>query len=216
MTREEMIQKINEMSIYEEDYKVIRALLEVDDRFFVKVIEEILSGNISFSDFTRIFSDDIYSSLLEKNLESQQKLKTELDRILQFRRIASNNPSLSIDPDTTMIGITIPPENTRMEGFYNELKEETIDNQIFQILESIPTDSELVKASKIKIYNGLKQGLISKEDFLLFARDYIVPISSDYQILDSTDINFMVENGITEEQMKKIKALTNFIKRKEY
>jgi hypothetical protein len=215
MTKQEMLTKIDELVIYQKDYDVIRVLLNnTSDEFFVKVIEEILLGNLYFSDFERIFPSGTYETIIKQNLESQDKLRREIERTIAFRREVEN-ANYNIDLKNTKLGVFLPDEGSELYDFYEEERVNVIDNQIYELLETIPTDNDLVRTAKFKIYEALENGDISKEDFLLFAKDYIVPISFEHQVLDKSDINFMIENNLTEEQVKKIKALSLFIKKSE-
>jgi hypothetical protein len=215
MTKQKMLTKIDGLVIYQKDYDVIRVLLNnTSDEFFVKVIEEILLGNLYFSDFERIFPSGTYETIIKQNLESQDKLRREIERTIAFRREVEN-ANYNIDLKNTKLGVFLPDEGSELYDFYEEERVNVIDNQIYELLETIPTDNDLVRTAKFKIYEALKNGDISKEDFLLFAKDYIVPISFEHQVLDKSDINFMIENNLTEEQVKKIKALSLFIKKSE-
>jgi hypothetical protein len=215
MTKQEMLTKIDRLVIYQKDYDVIRVLLNnTNDEFFVKVIEEILLGNLYFSDFERIFPSGTYETIIKQNLESQDKLRREIERTIAFRREVEN-ANYNIDLKNTKLGVFLPDEGSELYDFYEEERVNVIDNQIYELLETIPTDNDLVRTAKFKIYEALENGDISKEDFLLFAKDYIVPISFEHQVLDKSDINFMIENNLTEEQVKKIKALSLFIKKSE-
>jgi len=215
MTRNEMLEKIDKLAIYEKDYKVIESLINVDDRFFVKVIEEILEGNLFFSDFERIFQDESYSAILSRNLEAQEKLRTEIIRLAEFRKQTLNDPSYFIDLKTISVGVTKTDPSDPLNEFYSYEKNMVVNNQIYQLLDTVSSDSPELVAVKLRIFKALELGQINKEDFLLFAKDYIVPISEEGQVLDRSDINFMVENGLTEDQMKKLKALSKFIRRKD-
>jgi hypothetical protein len=215
MTKQEMLTKIDGLVIYQKDYDVIRVLLNnTSDEFFVKVIEEILLGNLYFSDFERIFPSGTYETIIKQNLESQDKLRKEIERTIAFRREVEN-ANYNIDLKNTKLGVFLPDEGSELYDFYEEERVNVINNQIYELLETIPTDNDLVRTAKFKIYEALENGDISKEDFLLFAKDYIVPISFEHQVLDKSDINFMIENNLTEEQVKKIKALSLFIKKSE-
>jgi len=216
MTKQEMLRKIDELVIYEKDYDTIRFLLNnTTDEFFVKVIEEVLLGNLFFSDFERIFPSGTYETIIKQNLETQDKLRKEIERTIAFRREFGENSNYTIDLKNTRLGVFLPDEGTDMYGFYQDEKSNVINNQIYELLETIPTDNDVVRTVKFKIYQALEEGKIDKEDFLLFAKDYIVPISFENQVLDKTDIDFMVQNNLTQEQVKKIKSLSLFIKRLE-
>jgi hypothetical protein len=215
MTKKQMLEAVDRLYIYEEDFKTINKLMDsLEDSLFVKIIEEILEGNLFFSDFENIFKDEAYSLTLKNNLESQNRLKIEIERTLAFRKKLEGD-QFSIDPTTTRIGITVPSEGTDMRSFYNEIKIENIKNQVYSLFEMLPNDNETVKAAKLRIYNAFQNNEISEEDFLLFARDFILPISIEGQLLDISDLKFMTENKLTEDQMKKIKAFSYFLRRED-
>lgn len=217
MTREEILDAIDELVIYEKDYDIIRLLLDnTDDEFFVKIIEEVVNNNLYFSDFDRMFTDSRYGSILEQNLESQAKLRTEIERIIAFRKEYMKNNDYTIDLKTTRLGIFVPDDNdTTLYDFYDEEVKNIIDNSIFELFESIPSDNDMIRAAKFKVYEKFEGGDLKREDFLLFAKEYIIPLAYEHQVLNKTDIDFMIQNGLTEEQVKKIKALTMFIKKSE-
>ena len=216
VTKKEMIAAVDRLDIYEKDYETINRLMDnLPDELFVKVIEEVLEGKLFFSDFERLFADDSYSSTLRNNFERQEKLKIELERTLAFRKL-TDGEAFSIDPTTTKIGITVPAEGTSMRTFYDEVKDEVTKDQIYSLFETIESDDPVVRASKLRVYNAFQNGEINEEDFLLFARDFILPISIEPQVLDKSDLRFMADNNLTEERVKKLKALSYFFRRETY
>jgi hypothetical protein len=216
VNREEFLRAIDEMKIYEEDYRVISSLMgSAEDTFFVKVLEEVINGNLQWSDFSRIFADGKYGAMLAGNLESQQRLYEELGRLARFRRETLNDPSYQIDPSTTRVGVTKQVQGDAEYQFYTASEQAERSALIRDLLSTDPSDSPVVKASKVRIYSAIQSGLIAESDLLLFARDYIVPISFEGQKLNESDINFMQKNGLTEDQVRKIKALSAFLRRKD-
>lgn len=216
MNREEFLRAIDEMKIYEEDYKVISSLMgSSEDTFFVKVLEEVVKGNLQWSDFSRVFADGKYGATLSRNLESQQRLYEQLSRLARFRRETLNDPSYQIDPSTTMVGVTKRGQGESEYQFYTESELAERSALVRGLLSTDPSDSDIVKASKLRIYSAVQSGTISESDLLLFARDYIVPISFEGQTLSESDISFMQSRGLTEDQVRKIKALSAFLRRKD-
>jgi hypothetical protein len=208
MTRDEMIRAVDRMVIYERDYKILSLLIaNLEDALFVKILEEILLGNLFFSDFERIFSDSSYSSTLARNLETQNKLKKELDRLITFRG--------QTDQAISLLGL-YPPADQNLRIFYEQIKDEEIESQLYNIFEVEAGEDELTKQLKIRIFEALQSNQISKEDFLLFSREYILPISIEHQILNKSDLQFATQNNLSEDQVKKIKALSYFIRRLNY
>jgi hypothetical protein len=216
MRKEQMMQALDNFPIYEKDYSTILNLMDnLEDKLFVKIIEEILEGRLFFSDFERIFADETYAVTLKNNFEAQEELKKELDRTLAFRKI-TDGINFTIDPKVTRIGITVPSEGTEMRDFYDEIKDEVIKDQLYHLFDTVDSDTPVIKAAKLRVYNAFQSNEISEEDFLLFARDYILPISIEHQILDKSDMQFMIENNLSEIQMKKMKALSYFLRREVY
>jgi hypothetical protein len=206
MTRDEMINAVDRMVIYKKDYETLSLLMaNLEDSLFVKILEEILLGNLFFSDFERIFSNSSYSSTLKRNLEAQDKLKKELDRLTAFRG--------QTDQAISLIGL-YPPADQNLRVFYNQIKDEEIESQLYSIFEA--NEDDLTKQLKLRIFEALQSSQISKEDFLLFSREYILPISIEHQILNKSDLQFATQNNLSEDQVKKIKALSYFIRRLDY
>jgi hypothetical protein len=182
-------------------------MANLEDSLFVKILEEILLGNLFLSDFERIFSDSSYASTLKKNLQAQDKLKKELDRLTAFRG--------QTDQAISLIGLYSPADQN-LKAFYKQIKDEEIESQLYNIFEVEAGEDELTKQLKIRIFEALQSNQISKEDFLLFSREYILPISIEHQILNKSDLQFATQNNLSEDQVKKIKALSYFIRRLDY
>lgn len=229
MTKKELLDRVDSMQIHEKDLRVIRLLLaNADDRFFVKVMEEIFNGNLFFSDFERIFPDSAYEDTLRQNIVSQEQLRTDIERLLEFRRDILGE-AFSIDPATTAMGLQTGYTGSQAgyQTLYNNEREAELDNLIYQMLSTMESDSELVKAAKIRIlraidnFNPSTQGPINaslpwlnKRDLLLFKEEYVLPLDERYQMLSKTDMDFMVRNNLSEGEVKKLKALAAFLKRK--
>jgi hypothetical protein len=208
MVRDEMLRAIDDMVLYSEDYKTVSFLMaNLEDSLFVKILEEILIGNLFFSDFERILSDSSYSSVLENNLKAQNDLKTELDRLIAFR--GSTNQS------TTLLGI-YPPGDANLRSFYEIIKNEEVSSQIYSLFEVDPSDDDITRVLKVRMFEALQDNEIDENDFLLFAREYILPISIEHQILNNSDRQFAQKNNLSDDQVKKMKALSYFIRRMQY
>jgi hypothetical protein len=215
LNKSELLSAIDRLTLYEKDYESVKSLLAIgDDRFFVKVIEEIVLGNIRFTDLYRVFSDQKYSQALERNLEAQRRLKEEIERTIAFRRETGPDPDYSIDPETTEIGVTRQDSLSPTKEFYDQLTSEEKSKMVYDLLSPDQSDGPVTRQSKLAVYSAFSAGTISEEDILLFARDYIVPISYENQVLNGSDLSFMVENNLSQDQVKKIKALSVFLRRR--
>jgi len=211
----DFLKKIDAMEIYEKDYETIQNLLNnVDDRLFVKIIEEVINGNLFFSDFERVFQDTKYVDILKANFESQQKLSTELSRLIDFRKNILGEKYYYNDASNTKIGIPLQPKDGKYSDFYQTISDETLSELYYQLFDVMENDNDIVRASKIRIYETLFQNQqFNKDDLLFFASSYIIPLSYENQTLNGSDITFMTENNLTEDQVKKIKTLSLFLKR---
>jgi len=212
MTKQEIINAIENMIIYEKDYETLLSILNnSDDRFFVKLIEEILLGNIYISDFERIFQDDSYSNILKKNLESQDKLNNEITRLLNYRRdILGEDYAINFG---SMIGIVRPDISSENYSIYQFLAENVRKDLLYQMLKSRAEDSPEIVKSKFEVQKAIDEGRINEEDILLFVNSQIIPVAIEHQILDESDLNFMVENNLSEDEMRKMKALSTILRR---
>lgn len=73
--KQEIFDFIDDLEITYELYDILINLYSTyDDRLFVKIMEEVKNGNISFYDFKRIFNN---TTFLEKSLENQEKIYRE-------------------------------------------------------------------------------------------------------------------------------------------
>ena len=215
MRRDEMIKRIDNLQIHEKDYDTLLNLLNnADDRFFVKVLEELLEGNLYLQDFERIFSDNRYENVLEQNLMTQRNLQKEIQRLIDYR---TNILKEVYDIDSFgKLGIPRQINGSFYDSLYETLDAEIKDDLIYQLLEVSPQDTEIIRDSKIKILSKFTSGEVSRNDILLFANSHIIPIAYEYQTLNNADNEFMYERGLTEEQMKKIKALATFFRRNNF
>jgi hypothetical protein len=220
MTKKEFIDKINIFPIYNKDYDTLNFLMNnLEPKLFVKIMEELVKGNLFVSDFERIFLDTEYSSVLKNNLEKQAELDGLMSKIVDFRQVILNDPTFFLDPTTSTIGIR-RVNNPDDPGYdlYNEQYERTRNRLINEMFSAMPNDSEVVKAVKLRIYslisNNQNSGF-SFDDLLLFAKSYILPLSIENEILDVYDYEFIYANNISELDMKKIKVLTKLLKRED-
>jgi hypothetical protein len=215
MTRQELFDRVDAMIIYEKDYETLLNLLyNTDDRFFVKILEEILEGNLYISDFERLFSDDAYTDTLRMNLDSQDKIYKEITRLLDYRRNILGE-DFSIDP-MSMIGIVKQDTESQYKNLYDQLADDARRNLVYQALKTIPSDNIITASSKLKIFQKMQDGTISIEDFILFANSQIIPVSIEHQVLDESDLNFMIENNLSHDEVRKLKALSIFLRRKNF
>jgi hypothetical protein len=206
-----LINKIDTVNIYEKDYDTLLNLMNnADLRLFTKVVEEFVNGKISLSLFEKVFSNDSYSSIISKNMEVQQKMNEEISRLVQYRRDILGE-QYSLDPRITMIGVPIQSISVsdNIESFYETLRSENSFDLIHQLFATVESDDDLTRAIKSKMYSEIS----GASNLLLYSGEFIVPIDFRYQVLTKSDEAFMRENNLNEDQMKKIKALSAYLRR---
>ena len=141
MRRDEMIKRIDNLQIHEKDYDTLLNLLNnADDRFFVKVLEELLEGNLYLQDFERIFSDNRYENVLEQNLMTQRNLQKEIQRLIDYRTNILKEV-YNID-SFGKLGIPRQIDGSFYDSLYETLDAEIKDDLIYQLLEVSPQDTD--------------------------------------------------------------------------
>lgn len=91
---------IDDLDISESDYDVISSLLDtIDDRLFLKILEEVKDGNLYWSDFKRFLSNTNYPSILRDNLSEQKKISDYMEKLTKFRETIKNIKMLSFSDD---------------------------------------------------------------------------------------------------------------------
>ncbi len=193
MTKEEMIKRIRNMIFYEEEYDVLNKLLiYCDDVLFVKIMEEVLLGNLSFSDFEDLFASDEYQNLMSNNIRFQSVFN---DYCLKYKEYLYDKNLIS---DWSLVLLM-----TTSKSIVDIDKK----NKLFSILLR-KNDNILVDLYKNILIEDVLQHPENIDNLLFSINNYRVPIDYDHIILDDSDIMFMNEQNISEEDMKKIKSLT--------
>jgi hypothetical protein len=208
------LEKIDAINIYEKDYDTLLNLMNnADSRLFVKILEEFVNGKLDLSTFEKVFSDDSYGLMISQNLEVQANLKKEIERLVMYRRDTLGE-QFFLNPEETGLGI---PSNhstvfENITDFYNSIKGDNTDELLYQLFSNSELDDDITRAIKAKIYSEVS---LSGDNgkLLFYSNEYIVPMDPRYQILNKSDEVFMRENNISEEQMKKIKALSAYLRR---
>lgn len=218
---DKLFKEIDNLPIYKKDFDVIMEILNNGDpKLFSTIIESILSGELYWSDFEKILSHTDYNRYVVDNLEAQQKMITELSRMSALR---DDVYSISIPPKNIALGCDIDNVQAEKE-IYNLESKSMRDNIIYELSKLHPEDSDLSILCKIRLYNYImnyEEGAQNKEqinpdDIFMFINDLLIPIDSRYQVLDSTDLMFMNDNNLSEEEMKKYKSLAFFLRKLEY
>lgn len=197
MNRQELLDNISNMIIYEKDYDTLSKLVKYcSPRLFTKIMEEVFLDNLYISDFDSVFPDDI-SDGISKEVVRQADIETRYYNLLALRQQLDSNSNF-----TNGIAISIDDVN------YSRELDNAKKNLISEFFERSKDDDASLRQVKEILY----EKLMSNPEKFLFSRDnYLVPISFGDISLDSYDLEFQVKNGITEDEMKKIKALSLYL-----
>ena len=216
MTKNELFNLIDGMKIREKDYDIIVYLMEnLDERLFLKILEEVLLGNIYWSDFERYFEYIGYDNHFETIVSGQYDLHQLLSKLIALRN---------------SFGLEHPSVNKL--SFKQIKKYLVILEMIFfmSYLEKNPNDSLTTELFKVNMFNAIINARVATElnmesstnnneilyingnDIMLTINDYVLPIDYNYIRLSDNDYIYMSNNNISEDMMKKIRAVSDYLK----
>lgn len=158
---DDILDAITNMDIYKKDFDVISSLLDYgDDELFTKILEEVLMGNLYWSDFDKNLANTNYPEVLKKQLKSQHELDSELGKLIALRRSVNENYEFRNSDSTLAIvnNYSEDPNEERIQTFYNEEMERIRGNVLYELTRANPDDSVLVMACKTRLFNAIKNG----------------------------------------------------------
>lgn len=219
-----IIESIDSLPIYSKDYGIIKDILSHSDpKLFASIVEGIIDGDIYWLDFEKILANTGYSTMVEKTLESQEKLSDEYSKLMALRSTLYGE---DVEYSLKNLALGKSVDNTDEESLmYQHELDNARENILYELTKISEEDTDLSILCRIKLFNYLmnyedelapEDQKINPEEIFLFINDYLVPIDYRYQVLDSTDFSFMKENGLTEDEMKKYKAMAFFLRRSSY
>lgn len=217
-----ILDSIDNLPIYKKDFDIIQEIINKGDpKLFSVILESVINGDLYWSDFEKILVHTNYNNFVLNTLESQKEMSEEL-----FKMAALRN-SIIGDSWSTPKGIALGEhtDNTESEtAIYNLEYKRNRDNILYEITQINENDNELSILCKIRLYNYITNYIhgdksdnsLNPDDIFLFINDLLIPVDSRYQVLDATDIMFMNEHNLTEDQMKKYKATAFFLRKMNY
>ena len=119
----ELLIAIDEMEIYKKDYDIIQTLLNSgDDEFFVKMLEEVINGNLYWSDFEHNLANTNYPDVLRQQLKTQKELNDTVRKLVLLRR--NVNPDYVYANEGSSLGIvkqySESETESKIQEFYNQ------------------------------------------------------------------------------------------------
>jgi len=206
--KQELIDFIDMLNITNSNYDdILELVLNSDDAFFVKVIEEIKDGNLTFNDFKRTFSFD---GILDSSIEKQAKLYKE-HKLLSERLLEAEQLQL-FDKLKYLVTIYQNKEGNNVIYSAEEIEKEN------KLISMLTTDSGdlLESLYKNKLLNDLLSASDAERsklvDSMLFSLDdYLVPVDFNHIELTDMDLKFARENNMTDDEMKKMKSFSAYL-----
>ena len=75
----------------------------------------------------------------------------------------------------------------------------------------VESKTQTLDVLTVSKYSVNPQQVLNK--ILLYANKAMLPLEVDEQVLDKTDLNFMMQHGVSADEVKKMKALALFLKK---
>lgn len=229
-TLDDILHKVDKMEIHERDYDTIKMLLKnTDEELFTKILEEVLLGNLYWSDFERYLANTNYPKLLRESIKSQMEMNSELSKLKALRMsiidedegdadkqsIAIKSGSLysdefSLFKDKIIYELTkIDKNDTALTIVYKYKLYNVIKNaEYFNNLNTTDRSNLTFLENKIIDANGKEYDYLNPDDILFLIDEYLLPVDMKYQVLDDFDYNYMEEHNLTPETMQQIKSVS--------
>lgn len=87
MLLSEVLSAIESMNIYKKDYDIIVDLINYGDKeLFTKILEEVLAGNLYWSDLETLLANTKYPEILKKSLSNQLEIQSEIKKFTALRQ----------------------------------------------------------------------------------------------------------------------------------
>lgn len=161
-----MLDNIDTMLIYEDDYPTIKKILATGNNDFIAaVIEEVINGNLYWSDFETVFPAE-YSELVGSSIEMQANLRKEIQRLVNLRKWANADKTKYNTVSTTEANIELQKHLLsegiiNIEGdnkFWKEEYKAKRDDLLYSILRHNGNDSPLEAFYREKLFNAIQNG----------------------------------------------------------
>ena len=171
-TYEKIKEYINNAIFYDREYDVINELIKYGDpKFFAKILEEVVDGNMYWIDFYPILDTPRYKEMLRDELKNQDEMYKELSRMSEFRKNVVNN-----------VGIVQSHKD------YEKLAKEYGDEKIYNIMQYDAKDSVMTIACKSAIFNAVENyKLLDKNNGEL-------SLNTDYEDDNGITIQYRLNN----------------------
>lgn len=196
MTRNELLNSVNNLILREKDYDTFLKLVTyATPKLFTKIYEEIVLGNLYIKDFEPIF-DENTNELRVDYIEMQDKIQNQYINMYKLRKQVDES-------------LTLEKYNQDQKIVKKSDDKDTFEkmNLAASMIDSLDTTFE--KELALSLYN-----LIEENPDLMLAspnEKFYVAIDFNNIVIDDYDKEYMRINGLSEDEMKKIKSIANYI-----
>lgn len=196
MTRNELLNSVDNLILREKDYDTFLKLVTyATPKLFTKIYEEIVLGNLYIKDFEPIFDEDA-NELRIDYIEMQDKIQNQYINMYKLRKQVDKS-------------LTLEKYNQDQKIVKKSDDKDTFEkmNLAASMIDSLDTTFE--KELALSLYN-----LIEENPDIMFAspnEKFYVAIDFNNIVIDNYDKEYMRINGLSEDEMKKIKSIANYI-----
>lgn len=200
MTRNELLNSVDNLILREKDYDTFLKLVTyATPKLFTKIYEEIVLGNLYIKDFEPIF-DENANELRVDYIEMQDKIQKQYINMYNLRKQVDES-------------LTLEKYNQDQKIVKKSDDKDTFEkmNLAASMIDSLDTTFE--KELALSLYN-----LIEENPDLMLAspnEKFYVAIDFNNIVIDDYDKEYMRINGLSEDEMKKIKSIANYISDKQ-
>lgn len=196
MTRNELLNSVNNLILREKDYDTFLKLVTyATTKLFTKIYEEIVLGNLYIKDFEPIF-DENTNELRVDYIEMQDKIQNQYINMYKLRKQVDES-------------LTLEKYNQDQKIVKKSDDKDTFEkmNLAASMIDSLDTTFE--KELALSLYNLIEEN----PDIMLASPNekFYVAIDFNNIVIDDYDKEYMRINGLSEDEMKKIKSIANYI-----
>lgn len=196
MTRNELLNSVNNLILREKDYDTFLKLVTyATPKLFTKIYEEIVLGNLYIKDFEPIF-DENTNDLRVDYIEMQDKIQNQYINMYKLRKQVDES-------------LTLEKYNQDQKIVKKSDDKDTFEkmNLAASMIDSLDTTFE--KELALSLYNLIEEN----PDIMLASPNekFYVAIDFNNIVIDDYDKEYMRINGLSEDEMKKIKSIANYI-----
>lgn len=196
MTRNELLNSVNNLILREKDYDTFLKLVTyATPKLFTKIYEEIVLGNLYIKDFEPIF-DENTNELRVDYIEMQDKIQNQYINMYKLRKRVDES-------------LTLEKYNQDQKIVKKSDDKDTFEkmNLAASMIDSLDTTFE--KELALSLYNLIEEN----PDIMLASPNekFYVAIDFNNIVIDDYDKEYMRINGLSEDEMKKIKSIANYI-----